>query len=131
MLTTADKACRDREVREFSRGTGYEQGFYTALDYKSILRWNLTPADLEDWASGVPEPSGDAKIEELFRVLLDTEMVERSPKLGYAVLQVMHDLLSDTAGHTSRSPSVFDEGDNMPQMMTWPGPKDRPTPKEK
>lgn len=89
-----DKTGRDGEVREVSKRRGYEQGFYTALDYKSILRWNLTPADLEDWASGVPEPSGDAKIEELFRVLLDTNMVERSPKLGYAVLQVMRDLLS-------------------------------------
>lgn len=65
-----------------------EQGFYTALDYKAILKWNLTAADLEDWASGVPEQASSARIEDLFTVIFEPKMVEKSPKLGSTVLQV-------------------------------------------
>ena len=68
-----------------------EQGFFTAVDFKSILRWNMTPTDLEEWAcSSFPtdSPREDPPLQQLYRVLLDPAMQAHSPLLGPTVLKV-------------------------------------------
>lgn len=70
-----------------AKGFCLTQGFFTAIDFKSLLRWGLTAADLEDWASWAPH-SECLGVEELYRVILDPQMLVASPCLGAAVLEV-------------------------------------------
>lgn len=65
------------------------QGFFTAIDYKSILRWRLTPADLEAWASwGSERGTLSLPLQDQYRMVMDPDMLNRSPKLGSVVLEV-------------------------------------------
>jgi hypothetical protein len=60
------------------------------VDFKAILRWNMTPTDLEEWASFAPAEGENLPLEESYRVLLDPIMVQASPTLGATVIKVRH-----------------------------------------
>ena len=67
------------------------QGFFTAVDFKALLRWSLHPADLEDlvaWAPRGRGPHSLQRVQDAYRVVIDPAMQVSSPLLGPAVLKV-------------------------------------------
>ena len=61
------------------------------MDFKALLRWSLTPADLEDlmaWAPRGGAPHSLQRIQDAYRVVMDPAMQASSPLLGPAVLKV-------------------------------------------
>lgn len=63
------------------------QGFFTALDCGELMRWRLSAADLEEWASWAPGRD-ELRTEQLFRVVVEPAMAETAPALAPALLKV-------------------------------------------
>ena len=67
------------------------QGFFTAVDFKALLRWSLTPADLEDLVAWAPKGGSShslQRVQDAYRVVMDPAMQVSSPLLAPAVLKV-------------------------------------------